>query len=129
MEPINQLQKKELEDRLGFRICPLTVEEIDHPIHIGLYLNAGPVTKYRCAVDGGLARGGTPSTIMMFTAIRPCPEEYAENCPSYNNHRMMITYFFQSENFFPEGEESLDKVPHTDNRKRLNEPTMENFID
>ena len=112
MEQITQERKEELEKTLGFQICPLTAEETDFPLHIGLYLNAGPVTKYECAVDGKAARGGTPSTIMPFTAIRPCPEEYARNCNLYKNNGMKITHLFE-----------------TDNRKRLNEPTMENFID
>ncbi len=80
MAPISSERKRELEEMLERPVCPLTAEEISHPLFIGLYLNAGAVHKYFCSVDGGIARGGVPSTIMFFTAIQPCNEEYAKAC-------------------------------------------------
>ena len=82
----NQISAKrrlELENLLGFRVCPFVSEEITYLLHIGIYLNAGPVYKYFCSVNGGIASGGVPSTIMFFTAIQPCPLEYAESCNLY----------------------------------------------
>ncbi len=80
LDPIGDERKQELEKVLERSVCPLTAEEISYPLFIGIYLNAGPVHKYFCAVDGRIARGGIPSTIMYFTAIQPCNEEYAKAC-------------------------------------------------
>ncbi len=89
MEPISSDRKKELEKTLKQTVCPLTSEEVLCPLSIGVYLYAGSVHRYVCAIDGVNARGGVNSTSLSlptlkvqlaYTAERPCNEEYAKNC-------------------------------------------------
>lgn len=90
IEPIRSERKRELEEILERSVCPLTAEEISYPLFIGLYQNYGPVHKYFCAADGGIARGGTPSTIMFYTAVQPCTEKYAEACVNFRHAKAQL---------------------------------------
>ncbi len=90
IESISSERKRELEGMLERSVCPLTAEEISYPLFIGLYMNAGPVHKYFCAVDGRTARGGILSTIMYFTAIQPCNGEYAKACFNFRRAKAQL---------------------------------------
>ena len=95
MKPITQDQKEKLEEKLGFRICPLTAEVIrpeeemtevlsifDFVYHIG-----GQVHLYKCAENGGPAeeRVSAAEKLMVTAATTtPCSEEFAkERCGKY----------------------------------------------
>ncbi len=90
IKPISSERKRELEEMLERPVCPLTAEEISYPLFIGPYMNAGAVHKYFCAVDEEMARGGTPSTIMFYTAIQPCTEKYAEACVNFRRAKTQL---------------------------------------
>ena len=90
MEPVNVEKKINLEARLGFSICPFTVETVKSVFgELGFVLTE----TYKCAVDLGTARGGRPSirplsaqNQPLHAALTPCSQEYARTCQLYQRH-------------------------------------------
>ena len=89
MEPLHVDKKRTLEQRFGYGVCPFTVEKFERLSRRSLFLINGlsslPQERYRCAVDGGNARGGEINDIIydMEGALTPCPQAYAEGCMLY----------------------------------------------
>ena len=83
MDTITYERKQKLEQMIGCKICPLTIEE-KTAIPAGLFENSEmPLTVYGCVADGGTARGGKQSQLVEARALRPCSEEYGKECDLY----------------------------------------------
>ena len=82
MQQISQRKKSELEQRLGYVICPNTAKGKGDR-RIGIFADETPVAIYICSVDGGAAREGLVGTLNSSQAFRPCSMQYAERCPLY----------------------------------------------
>ncbi len=75
----------QLEQIIFHKVCPLIVIDSRIPEHIpllGMYNHDGTTDFYKCAVDGGLARGGHKSNM---GALTPCSEEFSKTCSLYQN--------------------------------------------
>ena len=93
MKPVTKERRIQLEEQLGFSICPLTVE---HRVELnpGIFANENTVIVYLCGKDFESARGGKPLNGSGSAAVTPCSMDYAESCESHSRygHLLAIVY-------------------------------------
>lgn len=82
MNTITHERRQELEQMLGCKICPLTIEE-KTDVPAWLFGGEMPLTVYGCVADGGTAKGGQQSRLVDSRALRPCTAEYGRECDLY----------------------------------------------
>ena len=94
MKPITKERRVQLEQELGFAVCPLTVVIEGDLVQSILAGDITPKNHYKCAKDYGTASGGRQSSLVECVAVTPCSMEYAENCPKYRAHGHLLAVVY-----------------------------------